>query len=176
MKSQRAGSRWGRGVTVVELLVAVVIVGVLASVAVIGFGRYKERSEKLVCIANMKSLHLALSSYTQEHDFKWPQPPEVILDREETLSRWWQESLNPYGMERKAWLCPTDVRLEGGDTAISEWYSSYIPTQFGPQRHQAFRFPNQPWAIERGVFHEEGLHVLYQSGEVKPLQLGGFIK
>ena len=70
VKRQRRGSRAfrRRGFTLVELMVAVVIVGILASIAIPNFLRYMAKAKQAEARTNLKTIYIAESGYFLEND------------------------------------------------------------------------------------------------------------
>jgi prepilin-type N-terminal cleavage/methylation domain-containing protein/prepilin-type processing-associated H-X9-DG protein len=57
-----------RAFTLIELLVVIAIIAILAVLLMPAFGRAKSRALGIVCISNLKQLHLSLMMYCDEHD------------------------------------------------------------------------------------------------------------
>lgn len=156
-----------KGLTFTEIMVALVIVGILASIIVPAVTSYRKKAEKVVCISNLRALHTAFDSYILDIN-RWPQmPAEAINFDESEFFRWWIDELIPYGVGEETWLCPSDKVQAEADP--EEFAGSYIPTLFDQHRFSPMRW-NQPWLIERGDFHGKCPHVLMPDGSVSPSQ------
>lgn len=151
------------GLTILELLVSLVVVAILAAISFQAFGTFKNRAEKLRCLANLKALHIGFDAYILDNN-RWPQPPrEAVGFDESEFFEWWVKELEPYGVGQETWLCPTDkVAKEDRDNFHA---GSYIPTLFDSNQYTPYRW-NQPWLIERGDFHGKGAHVLMPDGSI----------
>ena len=68
----RARLRRQRGFTLVELLIAVAIIGILAAIAVVNLGDSLNRSRQSKTLANMRNLAQALQAYESDHSLLPP--------------------------------------------------------------------------------------------------------
>lgn len=77
------GSRGAsRAFTLVEMLIAICIVGVLAMLTVTGMGALTRRAQDTKCESNLRQIYLALSAYAMDHGGEYPAvrdigPPQV---------------------------------------------------------------------------------------------------
>ncbi len=167
----RAARRRQRGgFTLIELLLVAAIVIVLTSVVFALTGSLRRKAEMAACVANMKSIFTALSTYTTDHGH-WPQVPESVLADEEKLTDWWEAVLSEYDISEKTWQCPTYKRLSAASKQ-GEGKLCYIPTMFdGASTLTPYRWPNQPWLMEIGDHHGKGPLVLRPDGSVRPWSL-----
>lgn len=62
----------GRGFTLMELLVVVVILGVVSALLMPALGRAKESARATVCLGNLRQLGLALQMYADANDRRLP--------------------------------------------------------------------------------------------------------
>jgi prepilin-type N-terminal cleavage/methylation domain-containing protein len=150
------------GVTLLELLVVLVIIAVLASFLMALGPHFRVKAQDVACKSNLRGLHAGFSAYLGDHQFVWPQSPEVSDEKsledvdENEVCKWWYEQLKPYGLSRRSWLCPGD-RDGNPDTEGEDTYDlSYIPTNFDAIPNRAYEWAKQPWVIERGGFHKNG--------------------
>lgn len=157
-----------RAFTFIELLA---VIGILAILATLFFTATKasiERAEKPACMANLKNLHMALTTYLSDNG-KWPQiPKEVALDSPEE-SAWWRTTLAPYGMTEKSWTCPTlrrTAREKNMEEALKE--NHYVPSLFDEYPSTPYRWPKMPWAMEVGNNHGCGILIVMMDGSVQP--------
>ncbi len=98
------------GFTLVELLISVAIVGVLLAVLATSLPKFREKSESVRCMGNLKTIFQGLSGYLNDHEGIYPpaQLPEPL-----TL---WYHVIQPYvdgtersveSVEHPGWLnCP----------------------------------------------------------------------
>jgi len=68
LKSRGFAPRTGRGVSLVELLVVVAIIGVLASIAIPGYRRHVLRTHRTEAMAALLDLAVAQEKYYLQHD------------------------------------------------------------------------------------------------------------
>lgn len=68
------GKNRGAGFTLIELMVAVVVVAVLAALLLSAVGGMRSRSEDVTCVSNLHQIGLAMLAYTSDHDGKLPGP------------------------------------------------------------------------------------------------------
>ena len=61
-----------KGFTLIELLVVMTIIAVLATFGFSAFGKAKEMANRTAAIANMKQIHLALTSYATDNNDAYP--------------------------------------------------------------------------------------------------------
>lgn len=161
-----------RGFTLIELLLVVVIVAVLATLAFPLFGLFRERARDVSCIANLRLLYVGASSYLLDNDYVWPQMPTTvdISTDEEPMWKWWTETLIPYGVSKHHWICASEAASHKEKYSLtSDFYGSYIPTDFDPVPNTAFMWGTQPWFIERGQFHgpDHGPNIVMPDGTVR---------
>ena len=163
-------SRFERGVTLLELVLAVGVGILLISLIAPISDVFMKRAKKVRCISNMRNIHAGLLGYVSDKG-RWPQMEEERFDfTEEEFFKFWIVETEPYGLNPDTWICPMDrsyERLESSDK--SEYYGSYVITRFDKRSGTPFRW-NQPWAIERGAFHGKGSHILMPDGSVSDSQ------
>jgi type II secretory pathway pseudopilin PulG len=159
------------GFTLVELILVAAIVIVLCSVLFAVTGALRRKAEKASCAANMKSIFAALATYTTDNRH-WPQVPESVLADEEKLSEWWIAALDEYDISEKTWMCPTYRRLSSARAKTGKSKICYIPTHFDAVSAMTpYKWGNQPWLIEIGDHHGNGVLILRPDGSVTPWSL-----
>ncbi len=148
--------------TLVELLISIVIVGVLLSLILFSFDGVRARVEVANCMANLRSISIALSAQLADTK-RWPQVPEGI--DEAGYARFWRQTLAPYGVDSKVWRCPTAKRTvqRTGEEELVE--IDYTPAEFDEMESTPFKYQNQPWVVEAGDFHGDGNLLITTSGE-----------
>lgn len=94
-----------RGVTLLEVLAVVVIMGVLAVLLLPASQSLMQAGQKGKCVSNLRSIHLALLAFVEDYDGKLPPalgvPGETtIIDSRYNLEQFWwgQAYLGPYAV------------------------------------------------------------------------------
>lgn len=100
------------GFTLVEVLVAICIVGLLASLVVPAAGKMRQRTEAIACVGSLRQIGICAMMYSTDNDRKfptiepWPSDPVYAPeDRAGTLL----EVLGPYGLDERAATCRADL-------------------------------------------------------------------
>lgn len=156
------------GITLLEVLTAVVILGILGFVGYISYRPLLARAEAAQCMTNMRSLHTALVGYMQDKA-QWPQPPEGLWEAEDQgpFEDWWIATLTPYGGTEVAWQCPTLRRLSLTQPEEEQHRMHYEPTPFDERTMTPYRWATQPWLVEIGDIHGRGAHILFPDGSIR---------
>lgn len=160
-----------RGVTLVEILIALGILLILGAIIVPVVQKVQSRSEMIRCSQNLRNLHVALSLYIKEEGH-WPQIPSELISQPQAYGEAWMETLEPYGLSEKSWLCPTISRTLQETTFADPDQKPmihYTPTAFDKNPLTPFRWATQPWALEIGSVHGQGALVIFPDGSVEPL-------
>jgi len=152
------------GFSLLELLLVMSIIGILASLLFRSADRVQARAEAAHCIANLHSLHHALSAYIQDYG-QWPQEPEDINGR--VFEKWWINALLPYTDNADVWMCPTMKRRQSGLAVDERALISYTPSLFDEHEFTPMRW-NQPWLTEIGDYHGTGNLILVPDGSIRP--------
>jgi prepilin-type N-terminal cleavage/methylation domain-containing protein/prepilin-type processing-associated H-X9-DG protein len=120
MKTSR--SRHLRGFTLVELMVAVVIVAVLGSLVFAAAKSVKSKANQTVCANNMRQIGIALQAYADDNG-EYPSTAHS-----ERLDRSWIYELEDYlGDFDKLRICPADPKA---DERLEEHGTSYVLNSF----------------------------------------------
>lgn len=157
---------WRGGVTLVELLAAVVIMLILAALISAGWETIARQAARTKCLSNMRNLHVALANYVADAGH-WPQIPPQVEDDLKTYEEWWIAALQPFGAGEKSWKCPV---LESRAVKDADGYRlrmHYIPTDFDANPISPSRWPAMPWLIERGNNHGNGALVDFPDGSIR---------
>lgn len=156
------------GFSLLELVTVLVVIGVLATLLFKVAKQPRDAVERVACMANLRSLHVALNSYITDHK-EWPQMPSE-LDNEQSAN-WWVNTLRPYVGDQKVWHCPTFQRqAQETPEKFSEHIKiDYIPTDFDNRPMTPFKWPNMPWIIEIGDFHGSGNLAVFPDGSVRTI-------
>jgi hypothetical protein len=122
----------------------------------------RESIEQRQCSENMRTIHQALVAYLRDHDGVWPQGP---APDEPCWAEFWVDTLRPYGVEESNWRCPSVPTSE--EPAGPDLVCHYVPTIFDGEPGTAYRWPEQPWLIERVDSHRGGPLILFPDGVVR---------
>lgn len=112
------------GVTLVEVLVAIGIIGVLISLALPALSRVRSAARASICLANLQSIGRTFELYLQEHDGEYPfaeagaplpiEGGAVIFDSSHwSLAHHWPSLMHgtaPWPEHFQAWICPGSPR------------------------------------------------------------------
>ena len=101
-----------RGFTLLELLSAVAIVGVLAALLIPGTNAMIERSNQTRCASNIRQILLSLRAYANDNDNKFPAASEPDggtrrWTRDDRLGTYLPERTSPKGWENIIFVCPS---------------------------------------------------------------------
>ena len=144
-----------------------VIISILAVLAMPVFTSLNAHAQNVVCLGNLRGLHTSLTACLIDHDSVWPQIPDTMTD-DVAISKWWKETLTPYGMTERYLTCPADLPKNDKRKPGHPFESSYVITNFDELPNRAFLW-KQPWAIERWENHggSKGPNMLYPDGSVQ---------
>jgi prepilin-type N-terminal cleavage/methylation domain-containing protein len=169
------------GFTLLELMCALVVVGILATLAVPMAGNFRARAQGLQCVNNLKGLGAGAAAYMNEHENRWPQigRPDsggqnpLAEQQDDVTATRWIEALAAYGVGEKTWRCPTiegRVKTNGKAAATQRKRIDYVPTQFDKEPGSAIQWPSHPWFIERTPSHGLGPKLLLADGRVVAME------
>jgi prepilin-type N-terminal cleavage/methylation domain-containing protein len=91
-----------RGFTLIELLVVIAIIAILAAILFPVFARARERAQQSACLSNMRQIGIALTSYAQDNDERYP--PQRFTG----TPLIWKDALIPHLRTVDIWACPTN--------------------------------------------------------------------
>ena len=167
MPHPRSRSAPQPGFTILEVLAAAIILGILALLFFPNARDWLLRAGEAGCIANMRSITVSLHSYLHDHQNVWPQGPS--LNEEAAWEAFWLQPLKPYGITEKTWQCPSfnSALASKGVPADERPKVHYVPTMFTAEPGIATRWATQPWLIERASVHKHGPHICFPDGSVK---------
>ena len=154
------------GFTLLELMTCIVIILILASLLTPSLSRLREKARAAQCASNLKSLFVAANSSIQDNQH-WPQVKGMNIGSEE-FSLAWLKELQPYGISKKNWLCPT-IKDELHYTDTGPFHVDYVPTPFDAKPITPFLWPTHPWFSERGSVHGDGNLIILTNGSVRSL-------
>lgn len=161
------------GFTQIELLIAIGIIAVLATIVIVGWPRAIAASESARCMTNMRSLQTSLNSYVQDVGH-WPQVPEEIdvssAHNDKAYEDWWIEELKNFGATPDVWMCPTIRRTVVKQSPDGRPRISYTPTPFDRHPYTPYKWSTQPWLVEIGNAHGRGALLCFPDGSIRSVQ------
>lgn len=154
------------GFTIVEMMTTVTIISILASTIALSWAGLRARAERVGCTFHLRSLYLAFDSYCNEHGH-WPQQPggQAAPKDGPAYYNWIVGELDPYGGERRVWICPTEHRQSRVNVSEKNFEGSYVPTSFDVRPNSPWEW-QQPWLVERQDFHEVGFQMIFPDGTI----------
>lgn len=172
---------WDRGFTLLELLCALAVIAILATLSVPLAGTFRARSQGLQCVTNLKGLGAGAAAYMNDHNNIWPQIVTVAPtdsnpaaeQKEDTTAVKWIDALSKYGVTDTTWRCPTiegKIKSNGTPEALRTKRIDYVPTQFNDDPGSASQWPSHPWFIERTPSHGQGPRLLQANGRVVSME------
>jgi len=150
-------------------MTVIAIIVILIAMLLPLFGRFRAGAQKAACINNLKSLYVAANAYTQDQGH-WPQVSTKLFGTP-AFAEGWYDALSRYQIARINWICPT-IQGDLGNPDISKpgaMRIDYIATPFGSDSRDAYKYPTQPWFVERGDVHGDGNMVIFTSGQILSL-------
>jgi type II secretory pathway pseudopilin PulG len=151
--------------TQLELLAAVAIIAILAALLIPNYQGIVLKAQEAVCKSHMRSIHVALANYLQDHRDIWPQGP--YPQEKLAWETFWLATLKPYDISEKTWQCPTLKRALADQPGYK---LHYTPSMFDATPGIARRWSTQPWLIERFGVHGQGPLICFPDGSIKPMQ------
>lgn len=140
--------RDNRGMSLIEMLTVIAIIGILAALVFPILSKVREKGRQTTCLSNLKQLGAAMQLYTNDFGGKWPNcGGEWGTDAYYVSigTHYLPYFLDPYLKNKKVWECPSDIGgvtwPAGGITQLNKSIyeqcgSSY---QFIPQKFRNFQ-------------------------------------
>ena len=138
--------RHQRTVTLIELLVAITIIGILASMLLPSMVKARRASRRIVCLNNLKQAGLATVLYLDDNDSWFPYHTDWLnLMGEEAGS--YERPFNEYGMTGDSARCPEDTgdSYNNTDSVFSTFGSSYWMYRANLVGYDAVGTPGNAW-------------------------------
>jgi prepilin-type N-terminal cleavage/methylation domain-containing protein len=157
--------------TLLELITVILIVGILAAMAAGIFSDARSRAEKAGCVSNLKNLYVGTAAYVQDQGH-WPQvDPAQLQTADIEYAKAWMAALEKYGLKQPNWLCPSNQRLLNNPdmTNPKNIRIDYLATPFDEETMTPYKWPLQPWFIERGAVHPGGNLIIFTNGQISTL-------
>jgi prepilin-type N-terminal cleavage/methylation domain-containing protein len=168
---QSARRRNSRGFTLLEIASVIVVILILITLLVPTFEQVRMRTDKAACMNNLRQLYVAATSYMEEYK-RWPQVnPSLLQEGGRQYEDAWIEAFLPFGINRNSWICPTTERDLGGPdyTQPNNYRADYIAMPFDGKQITPYRWPFDPWFVERGNVHGNGNLMIQANGAVVEL-------
>jgi prepilin-type N-terminal cleavage/methylation domain-containing protein len=129
------GARRASGLTLIELMIAVAIIGVLATTAIAGFNGYQLRSKRSEAMSNLASLRTAQASYFPEAGTYVEAPASPALDALGPHQQNWMasgsfSSVPGEGFDILGWE-PEGAVYFDYDTLVGEAGNSFTAAAYG---------------------------------------------
>ncbi len=159
-----------RAFTLLEVLTVLVIVAIVATMIIPVYRGFQNHAERAKCTANLRTLYVAADAHVQQQGY-WPQiAPGDAYGLEHALA--WIAALEPYTVGRVNWICPSVQRqLRNPDFSRNENARiDYLATPFDTGSRSPYKWPTQPWFIERGDVHGDGQMLIFANGQIKSLR------
>ncbi len=159
-----------RGFTLVELLVAMVIIAVLGSLTVAGIQHVQRQALASSCISNLNALGAGLNNYLADHNMQMPNVAIAKRDAEDEV-RTIDDALARYVDDPRVFRCPADREGIYEETGSSYFWNSLLSGQ-SALNLQFFLTDNEvgiPVLSDKENFHHgvgDGVNVLYADGHV----------
>lgn len=173
-----------RGMTIPELLVVLVIIGILVGLSYSGYSHQIQKAESVDAQTKLKNMYHSLNAYIVDKQ-TWPQEPEDENMTDEVLWDWWKAEMKPFGVEDHEWYTTSHLRRlnrqfkESGGKSVKMSdmgkeeelkYPSIIPTNFPEGPTEPFRYRSQPWVTETGEYHGmDGIFAVMPDGRIHKL-------
>ena len=163
-----------RAVTLLELAVVVAIIVILVSMLLPAYTSYQSRVQEAACLANLRNLYVAASSYLVANK-SWPQiPAKQSIDEPVAHAKAWVQTLAPYGASHSVWICPTlqrNLQLTMEDVEKDKHYRiDFFATPFDDNEGTPLRKPKHPWFVEKAGFHGRGNLIILADGTTTSLR------
>lgn len=158
--------------SLMELMTVIVIIALLVVLLLPAVNMVRERTDKARCMGNLRNLYYGANAYVQDKG-SWPQiNPGLMKTNSTQYAAQWIAAIEPYGIVRGIWICPTLQRDLGSPdyTKPQNVRTDYFATPFDAKRMTPYQWPTQPWFIERGDVHGNGNLLIFTDGRVVALK------
>lgn len=163
--------RTRKGFTLLEILVAIAIVGLVVAIAVPATRQIRANAKSTQCIAKLRGIGIGLSNYFYDHGTTFPILVTARESKNEDVPAI-DTVLLPYVQDEFVFECPSDHGGLFEKTGSSYFWNSLINGQqlgnmdlFGLVKAET----GIPVASDKENFHEDandGVNVLYADGHV----------
>jgi prepilin-type N-terminal cleavage/methylation domain-containing protein len=150
--------------SLIELLVAIAIIAILASIASPAIESMIERGRSAKCSGNLRQIGVAVQQYVNDHDYRFP-PIETVPPTLGNEGRSALETLEPYGISINTLTCPSDV---AGPNTVAQYGASY---HFSPVLQEELA-SNVNIYGRRGIFQVPNVGRLTVCTDYQPVHAG----
>ena len=157
--------------SLLELMTVIMIIALLAVLTFPAINMVRQRAEKIRCTGNLRNLYYGANSYVQDKG-SWPQiNPSLMKTNSTEYAAEWIAALEPFGIGRDVWICPTLQRNMNNPDYIkpANARTDYFATPFDEKRLTPYQWQTQPWFIERGSVHGSGNLLIFTDGRIESL-------
>jgi prepilin-type N-terminal cleavage/methylation domain-containing protein len=107
-----------RGVTLLEILVVVGIIALVAAIVLPVLSKARAASQKVTCLANLRSIGMAFHLYAEHNSMHLPDPTSTRIS--------WEASLLPY-TSSSVFRCPSDSEVYPALGSSYDWRDTPDP-------------------------------------------------
>ncbi|HWL54013.1 MAG TPA: prepilin-type N-terminal cleavage/methylation domain-containing protein [Chthoniobacteraceae bacterium] len=122
-----------RAFSLLEILLAVAVVAVLMLLALPLTRQALDRSRSVQCVANLRTLHVAIGSYAADHQMRFPANPNVDPEKNLGTRKSWYLPLREYlpapqADKKSAYFCPANEadHLSGSPSWTNYGMNAYL--------------------------------------------------
>jgi type II secretory pathway pseudopilin PulG len=172
MRQPRAIASKPVAFSILELFVAIVIIVILATLMVPLISTLRARAQRAQCTANLKNLYVATELFIQRNG-SWPQILRAADGAPSgDFANAWIAALEPFGISRKSWICPTiqDLMHAPDYSKPENARLDYMPMPFDDKPTTPHQWPRQPWFVEIGDMHGNGNLIIFTDGSISDLK------
>lgn len=152
------------------MLITVGIISILVVLMLPVIAKLRARAQRLQCMGNLRSLHIAAEQYIQDNN-QWPQITGAADPKSTAYAQKWIAALAPYKLTAKTWICPTVENALGNPdyaTPGSERVD-YFAMPFDDKPMTPHQWPHQPWFVENANVHGNGQLIIFTDGSIADL-------
>jgi len=161
-------SQSNKAFTILEALAVISILLIISVLVMPNYNSWVAHAAQARCMANMRSIHIGLEVYLNDHQNIWPQGPSPLAGA--PWAEFWIRTLERQDVPQRTWECPAMRTMMGKPPQgrITEASIHYVPTMFDATPGVARRWPTQPWLVERADAHGNGALICFTDSSIKP--------
>ena len=155
--------------TLFEMLITLGVISILVVLMLPVIGKLRARAQRLQCMGNLRSLHIAAEQYLQDNN-QWPQISGAKTNPVGYAQKW-IAALAPYKLTAKTWICPTVENALGNPNYATPGREAcdYFPMPFDDKPLTPHQWPRQPWFVENANAHGNGQLIIFTDGSISDL-------